>query len=431
MKGYRDVGSESQSGSIAEAAGHGDLGLTTGFKGRLRLPRRILTRILSPLLREQITFNHQLLAILNAFSQRIEFFDRAYENFENAFDNVEQAILDAHKREVLLSERLELIQRQGFVRYQQAVGSLQSDVANAEQRFGQETSEIRDSLRALSAELKDSKADLKDSKADIDRSLAGARMRLGELDLFLNEVKRSLPGPPTREQLAALPSAFSALYPAFEEVLRGPESLIRERARGYLRDVEGVAHLGAVLDLGCGRCEWLSVLHESGLDSYGVDTNEQFVKNGLERGFDVRLSDAIEHLKSLPEGKLAAITAFHLVEHIGTDSLIELLDLSVRALQPGGLLILETPDPENLFVGASSFYLDPTHLHPIPPQLLEFLVRSRGFNDVQIRELKREQVEEFSLDPNVPWSDDVMRIWEFVATRINGPEDYAVLARRV
>jgi SAM-dependent methyltransferase len=418
------VDSESLSSSIAEAAGHGELGPPARFKGRLGLPRRILARILSPLFHEQVTFNRQLIGIVNACVQRIEFFDRAYENFENAFDNVEQAIIDAHKREVLLGERLDLIQRQGFVRYQQAVGLLQSDVANAMQTFEQATSELRDELRAVGMQLKD-------SKDDVDQSLAGARMRLGELDLFLNEVKRSLPSPPTREQLANVPSAFAALYPAFEEVLRGPEKVIRERARVYLGDVEKVAQLGPVLDLGCGRGEWLTLLRESGIDSYGVDTNEHFVRSAVEQGLDVRLADAAEHLSSLPESKLAAITAFHLAEHIETDALIELLDLSLRSLQPGGLLVLETPDPENLFVGASSFYLDPTHLHPIPPPLLEFLVRSRGFADVEIRELKRQPTDEPPVDLAAPWSKDLKQIWTYLTTRINGPEDYAVLARRV
>ena len=425
------MSSDSLSGAIAEAAGHGEFGLSARFKGRLGWPRRVLARILLPLFREQVAFNHQVLGVLGGFAQRIEFFDRAHDNFENAFDNVEQAIIDAHKREVLLTERLELIQRQGFVRYQQAVGSLQSDVANAQQTFERANSELRDELRELGDALREVRVELKDSRGDLDRSLAGARMRLGELDLFLNEVKRSLPSPPTREQLAGLPSAFSSLYPAFEEVLRGTESVIRDRARGYLGDVEKVTQLGPLLDLGCGRCEWLSLLRESGIDSYGVDTNEQFVKSGVAQGLDVRLADAVEHLESLPEGKLAAITAFHLVEHIETDSVIELLDLSIRALQAGGLLILETPDPENLFVGASSFYLDPTHLHPIPPQLLEFLVRSRGFSDIEIRELKREPTEQIDIDSAAPWSADVLRIWEYLVTRINGPEDYAILARRV
>ena len=137
----------------------------------------MLSRILLPLFREQIAFNRQLVGVLDAFVQRIEFFGRAYDNFENAFDNVEQAIIDAHKREVLLTERLELIQRQGFVRYQQAVGSLHSDVANAQQTFERATSELCDELR----ELRDAvRAELKDSREHLDRSLAGSRMRLGE-----------------------------------------------------------------------------------------------------------------------------------------------------------------------------------------------------------------------------------------------------------
>lgn len=429
------MSSDSLTGSIADAAGHGEFGIPSGFKGRLGLIRRVFARVLSPLFHEQIAFNHQLVIALTAMRERIEFFDRAYDNFEQGFDNVEQAIIDAHKREVLLGERLELIQRQGFVRYQQAVGALQSEVANAQMSvanaqmsFEQANLDIRDQLNDISTELRETRGHL---EGEIDRTLAGARMRLGELDLFLNEVKRSLPHPPTREQLASIPSAFSSLYPAFEEVLRGPESVIKDRTRGYLGDVEKVAQHGPLLDLGCGRCEWLSLLREAGVDAYGVDTNEQFVENGVERGFDVRQADAVEHLRSLPEGKLGAITAFHLAEHVETDALIELLDLSIRALQPSGLLILETPNPENLVVGASSFYLDPTHLHPIPPKLLEFLVRSRGFSDVEIRDLKREPEVEFAIDSAAAWAEDVRRIWDYIAVRINGPEDYAILARRI
>ncbi len=120
------------------------------------------------------------------------------------------------------------------------------------------------------------------------------------------------------------------------------------------------------------------------------------------------------------------------MEHLATDSLLEFLDLALRALAPGGVLILETPNPENLLVGAWRFYLDPTHRHPLPARLLSFLVSSRGFAEVAVRYIERPDL------PPVPhprrgesWESDVAAVVEVVNQHLFGPQDYAVLARRV
>jgi SAM-dependent methyltransferase len=101
-------------------------------------------------------------------------------------------------------------------------------------------------------------------------------------------------------------------------------------------------------------------------------------------GLSVKIEDAVEFLRTQADASIAVVSAFHLVEHVSIDYLIDLLRECHRVLAETGLLILETPNPENLTVGTWSFYMDPTHNKPLPPPLLEFLVENAGFKDVAI-----------------------------------------------
>ena len=186
-----------------------------------------------------------------------------------------------------------------------------------------------------------------------------------------------------------------------------------------------------MVDVGCGRGEWLEVLKESGVDAYGIDLNPHFVEGCVTRGLDVRLGDAFQHLAEVPERSLAAVTAFHVAEHIPIEALVELIDLSIRALRPGGLLILETPNPDSLVVGASTFYIDPTHLRPLNPDFLAFLVGARGLADVEVRYKHPADDGLQAPDRERPWAVDLLPVLEAVNHRIFGPRDYAVLGRRV
>ncbi len=99
---------------------------------------------------------------------------------------------------------------------------------------------------------------------------------------------------------------------------------------------------------------------------------------------DVTEKDAVSFLRNLKPNAVGAITSFHLIEHLPLKTLISLLDESLRVLKPNGLIILETPNPGNLQVGSNTFYLDPTHRNPLPPQFTQFLLEARGFINVQI-----------------------------------------------
>jgi len=181
-------------------------------------------------------------------------------------------------------------------------------------------------------------------------------------------------------------------YRAFEDRYRGSRDVIKQRLRAYQPFIAPLARLpgAAALDLGCGRGEWLELLGESGFRARGVDLDDSMLAACRERGLQVETADALAALRACPDHSLALVSAFHLVEHIPFDLVRELAAEALRALQPGGLLIMETPNPENLVVGASSFYMDPSHLHPIPPNLLAFTAEHAGYLRHKIVRLQEE-----------------------------------------
>ncbi|MYM97365.1 class I SAM-dependent methyltransferase, partial [Duganella vulcania] len=185
----------------------------------------------------------------------------------------------------------------------------------------------------------------------------------------------------------------AGFYRAFEDRYRGSRELIKQRLRAYepfFAPLRTLQDPPAALDLGCGRGEWLELLGEQGFRAHGVDLDDGMLAACRERGLDVELGDAVACLRALPDNSLAVVSAFHLVEHIPFELLQTLVAEARRVLLPGGLLIMETPNPENLVVGASSFYLDPTHLRPIPPQLLAFVTEFGGFGRHKVVRLQEE-----------------------------------------
>ena len=184
-------------------------------------------------------------------------------------------------------------------------------------------------------------------------------------------------------------------YKAFEDKYRGSAQEINERLEFYAPFLDRLAALfsgDACLDLGSGRGEWLTILKRFGFDARGSDLNKDMVQMCQSAGLNVELKDVIESLKHCADNSLALVSAFHLVEHLSGDTLESLISEAHRTLKPGGLLIMETPNPENFSVGAFKFYMDPTHLRPVHPLFLRFLAEHLGFTSatiVRLQEWKR------------------------------------------
>lgn len=219
-------------------------------------------------------------------------------------------------------------------------------------------------------------------------------------------------------------ASFDSLYVAFENRFRGSTAEILRRSERYLpifRTNRPVAGGGVVLDIGCGRGEFLSLLKRNNIATRGIDLNGAMVGEARALGLDVIEGDAIAYLHSLPDNSLGAITGFHIVEHIGFKDLINLFDVANRVLMPGGIILFETPNPENLVVGACTFHYDPTHNKPLPPDYLRFVAEARGFEEARI--IRKDE----DCDLSQPESG-------FTPTEVNDwfrqPADYAVYAQK-
>lgn len=184
-------------------------------------------------------------------------------------------------------------------------------------------------------------------------------------------------------------------YREFENKYRGSHEVIVDRMRFYIPLLDELYKQNpevSVLDLGCGRGEWLELVRSRGWKNLlGVDSNPHMLSAAEDYGIPVVNDDALKYLAAQKDSSFDLITAFHFVEHIDFALLQELTNQCYRVLKPGGVLIYETPNAENIMVGTNNFYLDPTHSKPIPALLLEFLVNYSGFGVTNIARLQHKK----------------------------------------
>lgn len=221
------------------------------------------------------------------------------------------------------------------------------------------------------------------------------------------------------------------VYADFEEEFRGSRELIRARLEPYvdmLRDAGLGSQGDLVMDLGSGRGEWLQILGDAGISARGIDTNPDFITFCRELSLDVEHADALGALGKQAPGSLGAVTTMHLVEHIPFEDVVALIDGSLRALKSGGILIIETPNPENLRVATHNFYLDPTHRNPLPPIMLRWLVENRGFKDVTIQRLTEHRSQPHL--PRLPESSEAATSLNALVEWAEAAPDYAIVARK-
>lgn len=210
-------------------------------------------------------------------------------------------------------------------------------------------------------------------------------------------------------------------YRAFEDKHRGSRQDIKRRLQVYLPFVLPVmrAHAKApCLDLGCGRGEWLELLTEQGVQAQGVDLDSGMLQAAEVQGLKVRRADAVLALQQQADDSLSVVSAFHLAEHLAFEDLKTLVAQALRVLVPGGLLILETPNPDNLQVATCNFHLDPSHIRPLPSALLAFLAQQTGFARAKVMGLQESAELRFK---NSFQLEDVL---------MGASPDYAVVAQK-
>ena len=216
------------------------------------------------------------------------------------------------------------------------------------------------------------------------------------------------------------------LYMRLEKAFRGDPSLIAERQSQYIPYVEPtVSSQHPLLDLGCGRGEWLTVLSQKGLAARGIDGNPEAVAVCQQLGLDVQLQSIEDVLTSTPPGSLGAITLFQVLEHVDFQDALSILTKARSLLVPNGILIAEIPNLETLRVGAGTFWIDPTHVRPVFPAVLRFLAEEAGFSNVTT--LYSTPLE---LPPDLGALEPQLQDFLFrLHQQINGNGDFAIIAR--
>jgi 2-polyprenyl-3-methyl-5-hydroxy-6-metoxy-1,4-benzoquinol methylase len=294
---------------------------------------------------------------------------------------------------------------------------------------------IDDVRRDVESVRRDLRADLEAVQKDLSSALAAESARLRELvtiaakrnDALIAALDQKIETVAVRVRDVVNPAVAQSpdvIYRRLEDALRGSETEVRKDVEPYVRIAQA-----PVLDVGCGRGEFLFACRDAKIEAKGVDTNERSVADLRQRGLDVTLAGVPECFAAIGEGALGTVVALHVVEHLPVEALFALFRESERVLRRGGLLIVETPNAESMLIAASDFWRDPTHLAPRHAAALAVLAREHGFAIEEIR-----AVHEVAEGAKIPLHPDdppqLQRVIHAMNDRLFAPQDLRLILRK-
>ncbi|MBT0732504.1 methyltransferase domain-containing protein [Methanoculleus bourgensis] len=247
---------------------------------------------------------------------------------------------------------------------------------------------------------------------------------------------RALRGAPGEVDLPDSPSAGTGLnYFAFEDHFRGSREEIKERQRAFVHYFEGCSN---VLDIGCGRGEFLELMRDAGVGARGVDLEETMVEFCRSRDLAVELNDAVSYLEQLEDESLDGVFIDQVVEHLEPAYLVRLLELCHRKMKAGYYIVAETVNPLS-FVSFANFYIDMTHVRPVHPETLKFLFGAAGFRELEMQFFTpisdEANLRKLPVDVGVAEVEQQMaEIYNSNVDLLNwtlyGPMDYAIIGKK-
>jgi O-antigen chain-terminating methyltransferase len=238
-----------------------------------------------------------------------------------------------------------------------------------------------------------------------------------ELRLIRQRAASANPEPAAPAVPKAPTPALPFDYARFAERFRGTEEYVRSKQAFYVPQFAGCTD---VLDIGCGRGEFLEVMKNAGVAARGIDSDPESVALCRAKGLEAEVADLFIYLNDLPDSALDGIYSSQVVEHLPPERVPELVRLAGAKLRRGGVLAIETPNPECLAIFASHFYLDPTHTRPIPAALMVFYLEEFGFGRVEVHRMS----------PAVETMPSLATVPSEFREAFFGALDYAVVGRK-
>ncbi len=229
------------------------------------------------------------------------------------------------------------------------------------------------------------------------------------------------------EKLISKEDTYSGIdYFDFENYFRGSIEQIKRNQQQYLKYYEGKSN---VIDLGCGRGEFLTLLSENGIKSKGVDLYEEFVQMCTMNGLDVVCDDALRFLHT--QRKVGGIFAGQLIEHLTINQLVELCNIAYEKLEEDAYIIMETPNPTCLAIYSHAFYIDPSHNKPVHPLTIKYILEKSGFKNIEIIYTDTSKlpvsIPEIS---GIEEADKFNEVMHMISELLFGSQDYAVIAKK-
>ena len=379
--------------------------------------KRLVARVLDWHVREQVEFNRQAMACVDAAIEALNQSNRALSELGGRIAVAEELKdIRNHWAEWRLDWEHKL--QQNEIQFLRSVADLQGAFQH---RVSLMDASYRDALhvsleRAGSDIQKRLWADLARVREEFDRlifsELRLIRQRAGGV---------GLPAGPSRPEGTAnevAPTPPSLDYARFAERFRGPAEHVKAGQRIYLPYFEGRQE---VLDIGCGRGEFLELMREAGVPARGIDLSEESAAACRHNGLTAETADLFPYLAALPEASLDGIFCAQVVEHLPPERLPEMIRLCATRLARHGVIALETPDPACLAIFATHFYLDPTHQRPVPAPLLAFYLEECGVGSIEVRRLS----------PAVESMPALASLPEEFRETFFGGLDYAILGKKL
>jgi 2-polyprenyl-3-methyl-5-hydroxy-6-metoxy-1,4-benzoquinol methylase len=352
--------------------------------------KRLTARALDWHVREQVIFNRKALACIDAAIEALAENNRALARLSD-FAKTNEELKDVRAHWAAWRVEWEEKLARNEAQFLRSVADLQ---AGYQHRADLLDASYRDTARGQHAEFT---AALERAGAVIQSEMRQAMQqikldyeRMIHSELRLIRLRAATMGqavpPANAGQVAeACPASAPALdFARFAERFRGPEETVKSAQRAYVSRFAGKR---AVLDIGCGRGEFLELMREAGVPARGIDTGAECVAMCRGKGLHAEAADLFEHLRAIPEESLDGIFCAHVIEHLPPARLPEMIALCCSRLMKGGAIAIESPDPACLAIFATYFYLDPTHVRPVPRQLLEFYLNESGVGVVEFRSL--------------------------------------------